>query len=580
MPQQSTLVSFTAAQFGRRYGFAHVELSETLLATSSESSAILEIEKALESLARVIALGAEIPMEQARPLCGIGSRLGLRLLAPTEFPDGVGAKFDPANATMSVSGSSALGRPSGAHLGHEWAHGLDFCLGSELAPSQSASVQAAPIGVSRFEGAKSITEASLSAAPYQSILGALAIGQAEKARTQDFYASLAIAQGQPTALPAFARLAKSLLPGLAKKLRPQQRAGRAVESAMQENKLVDFAHAAALDCIRCDENIRAMQLSDEQTESIAKFCAKALVSRSTRESSRRRGREGAIDLAKKDIATMLRSGVRMTEDGANELASSIIHIAPMKARYDDFYAAPYTGRSHWDSPGSLADLSCALIRVCRNQRALSNAALSKEKFIPMAFWWSMRRQVSEISGDIESRAESLIGRLAEAGMLDSDLIEHAKQWSGARGEYRAGALVFSDLVGTGAKMIRQEADLMGQSIDEKSARALRRKIAAPINDLAKRKTIIESIAESFEQFIQHQSGLSSRLGRACKDALAHSIVDSDPLETTASLDPSLSWMHNKDGDAAGNSRRWRALLRELPSLVSMSVQAPKRSRKP
>ena len=563
----------TPSALGARYGFASVEISDKLARSAPPSLPLSEVGAALEALARILSLGSGLPPGQARLLCGVRGRLRLRLMHPTEFDEGIGAFFDPASSTMSVSGLGAPGRPAGSHLGHEWAHGLDSCLGRELAPTDAALLQGAPVGVARFEGAKSIADASRSAAPYQSILGALAIGQAEKSRATDFYASLAVAQGQQSPLPAFTRLAKSMLPGLARSLRAPQRASRAAESARQERRLVEFATSAALDCLHSDPDVIALRLTEKQTQQAANFCAKALVVRSSGEGVRRRGREDAIDLAKSDIAHMLRGALRLPADSAGLLASAIIHIAPMKARYDDFYAAPYTGRSYWDSPGSLADLSCALVRVCRNQRALSNSRLAKEKFVPMAFWWSMRRQVSEISGDIESRAPELLARLSDAGLLGSEIVEHAKQWGGARGEYKAGALVFSDLIGTGSKMIRQEAGLMGHPIDDKQARALRRKISAPINDLAKRKTIIESVAESFEQFVLHQARLATPLGKACRAALVVSLIDSDPLEAAAGLDPDLSWMHNKDGDAPGNSRRWRSLLRELPSLPAAPTTA-------
>lgn len=567
-------LSETPLSLGECYGFAGVEVSDRLAPRGPR--ALSEARAALEPLARIISLGSGLPLEQARLLCGVRGRLTLRLMDPAELPEGVGALFNPGTSTMSVSGLGTPGRPAGAHLGHEWAHGLDSCLGRALAPDDASLLRGAPIGVARFEGAKSISDAARSAAPYQSILGALAIGQAEKSRAQDFYASLAVAQGKLSPLAAFTQLAKSLLPGLAKGMRGARRAGRSAEAALQRTRLLRFAQSAALDCLQSDRAVLDLRLSGEQTARIANFCADALLARSSDEGVRRRGREGAIDLAKADIARMLRGALRLPQASADLLAGSIIHISPMKARYDGFYAAPYTGRSHWDSPGSLADLSCALVRVCRNQRALSNARLAKEKFVPMAFWWSMRRQVSEISNDIESRAGGLLARMADAGMLGGAIVEHARQWSGARPEYKAGALVFSDLIATGSKMIRQEAGLLGQEIDEKQARALRRKIAAPINDLAQRKTIVESIAESFEQFVLHQARLSTPLGKACRSALDAALVDPDPLERAASLDPALSWMHNKDGDAPGNSRRWRALLRELPRLAATPRTSPAR----
>ena len=82
-----------------------------------------------------------------------------------------------------------------------------------------------------------------------------------------------------------------------------------------------------------------------------------------------------------------------------------------------------------------------------------------------------------------------------------------------------------------------------------------------------------AFAESFEQFVISQARSKSALGRACKRALEGPLVDPDPEERAAALDPAQSWMNNKDGDAEGNAKRWRALLRDIPSLIGPQAQA-------
>jgi hypothetical protein len=70
-----------------------------------------------------------------------------------------------------------------------------------------------------------------------------------------------------------------------------------------------------------------------------------------------------------------------------------------------------------------------------------------------------------------------------------------------------------------------------------------------------------------ELFVLEQSESKSPLGRACKKALELGLVDNDSDENGAAMDPAISWLNDKDGDIVGNQRRWRALLRDLPSAL-------------
>lgn len=556
--------------FARRYGFAGVRASEALSKACPPELALEAAKPAFEALASLLSSACGLSPTQARLLCGLRGRSSLLLTHPSELPGDVLALFSPESATVKISGVAREELPAGAHLGHEWAHALDFALGRDLPPAPSKSV-----GMARFSGIGDVVRASEGAAPYQGMLGALASGLSEGQRPHDRYASLLVADGAPTGLPAFGFLIKALLPGMAKSMHSAQRRARTAEGEMQMSRLGEFAANSAYECLSCDAEVAAAGISTETLLKASRFCAKTLLESSRRESVLRRGRESAIDEAKGHIRAMLRGALRLPEAASERLTSEIFHIAPLKERIgDSFYAAPYTGRSHWEGPASLADLSCALVRVSRNQRALSNSKLAKEKFVPMAFWWSMRRLVSQHASDLGTRAERVMRHLADSGRIPESVLEHAKQWGGERGDYKAGALVFSDLVGTGSKMIQQEAEMAGRDLGAKEARALRRRIAAPIDEIARRDAVKESFAESFEQFVAHQAGFGSAIGRACRKALEARLVESDPLEVAASLDPSSSWMHGKDADPAANARRWRTLLRELSA--SSSLNAPAR----
>jgi hypothetical protein len=178
----------------------------------------------------------------------------------------------------------------------------------------------------------------------------------------------------------------------------------------------------------------------------------------------------------------------------------------------------------------------------------------------------MRRRVSELAMETGALTDQVLETLIGAGHLETQSSEHIQQWSRERGAYKAGAAVFSDLEATGVKMLTQEARLIERELSPQAARTLQKKIAAPINHIAKNQTVIEAFAESFELFILAQSQKHTPLGRACKKACTYGLIDNDPDENRAAMDPALSWLHDKDGDLMSNQRTWRAFLRELPHL--------------
>lgn len=534
-----------------------------------EAEAIASLSKPMDDLARLLSAASGCDETSALSLCGLRGSLRLRAVAPESLPDGIGASFDANRMEIKVAGRAGAGRQPGAHLAHEWAHGLDRVFG-QLAASHAHQ----PHAPEPAQVMESIArQASESPAPYQSALGAMAKSLLAHDKSNVQYASSAVASRENTLdfearLPRFAAIVQSRLPISAKALSRRAKAFRTEEAKSQSAQLSDFIAETAAECLEQDAQIQALGVDPKQIKFIAKFCARAVLSRSAKESARRQGREKAMDLAKADIALMIHRVWPLDPESSHRIASAIFHIAPLKDIHDDpFYSAPYSGRASWSAPGSLADLSCALVRVCRNQRALSNSKLSKERFVPMAFWWGMRRHVSEQSAALESRITPILQYLAKNGSIGDDTLEHARQWREERGDYKAGALVFSDLIGTGSKMIQSEADLMGRSIDRSTALGLRRQISAPINEFAQRKTTYELFAESFEQFIIAQSKTQTKLGHACQGAISSGLIDTDQDELAAAMDPARSWMSDKDGDVAGNTRRWRALLRELPELI-------------
>lgn len=565
LPQNSpdSAVLDPLAQLAQRYGFRTAIATECLALNDSTSDAVARVETSLEGMSKILSIACNLPMPRARKLCGLAGRVELRLLDSSEMPGDILAQFETKTVSINVNARvQDDGSPMATLFGHEWAHALDFALGS-IDPEMASRL----VGVSREDGLLQVARASRTAAPYQAVLGAIAAGSEQMTRDARDYASLQVFRGAPSPLPAFSRVVRSMLPGLAKSLRHPQRTARETESRAQITRLTELSETSAFKALERDAEILALHMPTSQIRAAALFCAKAVLASSRRESTLRRGRESAIDEAKRDIAQWLRGALRLPEASCERLARSVFHISKLKdAHADDFFAAPYSGRSTWEGVGSLADLSCAMVRVSRNQRALSNSLLSKEKFVPMAFWWSMRRHVSQHAFDIGARADSILTSLVGAGAVSSEVLEHTRQWGGARREYKAGALVFSDLVGTGSKMIREEAAMAGRAITEREARALRRRIVAPIDEMGRRDAVREGFAESFEQFVAREAGGSTRLGVACQRALQLGLVESDVQEVAAALDPSVSWMHSKDGDPEGNAKRWRALLRAVPAL--------------
>jgi hypothetical protein len=553
------------AQWARLRGFADATCDPDV----DEAMAISSLTQPMNDFARLLSAASGCDEATALSLCGLRGALRLRAVAPASLPKGIGASFDANRMEIKIAGRPGPGCQPGAHLAHEWAHGLDRVFGHLFA--SHAHTQPSPSPAQVMDSIAQ--QAAESPAPYQSALGAMAKSLLAYDKSNIQYASSALASREDTKdlesrLPRFAKIVQSRLPIPAKALSLRAKAFRAEEAKKQSTQLAEFIADTAAECLMQDEQIKSLRIDATQITAIAKFCARAVLARSAQESARRQGREKAMDLAKADIALMIHRVWVLDPESSNRIASAIFHIAPLKAVHDDpFYSAPYTGRASWSAPGSLADLSCALVRVCRNQRALSNTKLSKERFVPMAFWWGMRRHVSEQSTALESRITPIFQHLVNNGALGADTLVHASQWRAERGDYKAGALVFSDLIGTGSKMIQSEADLIGRSIDRSTALGLRKKISAPINEFAQRKTTYELFAESFEQFIIDQSRSKTKLGKTCKTAMLSGLIDTDQDELCAAMDPARSWMSDKDGDVAGNTRRWRALLRDLPQLI-------------
>jgi hypothetical protein len=293
-----------------------------------------------------------------------------------------------------------------------------------------------------------------------------------------------------------------------------------------------------------------------------------------------------MDGAKKDIAEYLRDGHGMDAHDAQRAAFAIFHITSIKQRLNSpEFSLPYTGFSYWCAPASMLDLCGALVRVFRNQNALENLQLEKEKFHPLSFWWSQRRNVSEKAAQFSARTLKTLSFLhptkihpetASKKIDGPSASELSKQWRASKGEYAAGAAAFSDLTRTGLDMLVKEAALTGRKLARKAARSLRKKITAPLEKLAYEITVKEALAESIELFILSNASLKTPLGRACKNGLARGLVDPDDDNALSALHPNISWLDNKDGDIAGNQTRWRALFRELPAaLPYRSPPAPR-----
>ena len=552
------------------YGFKEIVQSSRMKEDCKIKEDVLaKTEKALESLSSILSIAMATPIENARVFCGLSGSLTLSFKSPEELW-GQNAMFSPENQMISLLDREYNGTPACSQYGHEWAHALDFVLGlkkqqEELGPLRKINGLGSPM--------KALKDAAESSpAPYHSAMGTFAKMLSNGQKNDEVYASIKASQyGKTIKLPGFMSLINLMIPKEVEKMAKGDKNTRMNESTLQADKIFDFVEESAYQCFKTSVEIKNRSLPEKQLKFLARFCAVSVMTQSQKESSQRRGREKTMDLIKKEIATMIGNALRINEKTAYKIASSVMHISGIKEQIGDpTFSAPYSGRSTWPSPGSLADMSCAMVRVCRNQRALSNSKLAKERFVPMAFWWSMRRHVSVNSDLIGKKTHQAIQDLASAGMLPKGLAQHSSDWRKERGDYKAGALVFSDLVATGSKLIQQESTLIGTKINEKEARGLRKKITTPINEMAQRKTVIESFAESFEQFVIAQSSSRTRLGKACQAAVKAHLVDVDEEERQAAIDPSISWLNNKDGDIASVVKYWKKLLRELGELEYFS----------
>jgi hypothetical protein len=562
------------ARFASTYGFKAVEASDLVQQGPGVDQALRACAVQMEALASILARAGGLEPAHARALCGLRGSTTLKLAMPGEIAPGAGASFSPAARAISVLCVATESGPAASHFGHEWAHSLDAFVGAPLGAQGSLAEPSAALA--------DIAKAAAGLLPFQATLGALARGVALARRQEAPYASAAIASGFKGAaalesrLPEFSAVVRASLPVAAHALPRSRKAFLSKALVGQAERLEAFAEEAAFESLSGHPLVARTGAPARTVKALARFCAQAVVRRSGREGARRRGREASMDGAKADIALFLGRSLNLSAQEAGSLASDIFHIEPIKRAFaDPFYSAPYTGRGSWAVPGSLADLGCALVRLSRNQRALKNSGLSKERFVPMALWWSSRRQATEHATLLEAKAPSVLSRLALMGMAPADSPERARLWGERMGPYKAGAAVFSDLVATGAKLIRREAEFNGGSINDQQARSIRRSISAPINELASATAVYEMFAESFEQFVVAQARSKTSLGQACQSALACGLVDPDPEERAAALDPSLSWMHNKDADVGGNLRRWRALLRELPTIAQPKARAPR-----
>lgn len=587
----------------RRYGFSAASLSEpasralSSMEAPERASVIARLSASMEAFSQVLSSACGLHIDFARAHCGLSGRLALQLADPTEMP-GSGASFNPDLNRVRLQWSQP-----GAHFAHEWAHALDHVAHSLSGrPSAPASAPAAKLAARRASD-RLLSALGDSPAPFHAAMAALAAHRLSL-DSNSYLSSDVSAQStrrearlprRRALLPAFSKLVANLSRQPIVSIRERSYDRRYQEAASQIESIRDMARHAALESLSADALARSIidpqPDPDQALRELADFCAQALVNRSRAEASRRRGREQAFDLAKSDIAARL-GELGLPSASAALVAKRVFHIEPLKAIQrrlhgrDENFSLPYTGRTHWQAGeaavGSFADLGCALVRVFRNQNALSAPSLSKESLIPLSYWWSKHRIASEISEQMSRQVSSMIVSCAQAGLLPVERARSTLSWKEDQPEIKAGAGAFFDLRSTGAKLIDDEARHHGSTLGESSAETLRSALAQPVDRLAARVAAREALAESFEQFILQESQRKSSLGKACQRALQLGLINSDPDELAPALSPELSWANGKDsGDLERSRMLWRDLLRALPqSLRDPSSARPSLFRAP
>lgn len=600
----------------KKYGLSFVRAEESLEVRWEDADwrrAEEMLEDRLEALAEVLAesltfgkeaVAKEERLRRARLCVGLGGTYGVELADPLGeqagawFSAGALASFSADDSRLSVM-APLNGEAGGMDgFGHEWAHALDAALGRNSQHRGNPMADAERV----LEAARQAF-ADKAKAPFQELAAALARAEAAKVKrgergltlaALEKYGAKAIVktgwrQKAGKALEPAVRIAERITPTSVDEMSDTEIKKEMALARGQTRWLRQVAQDIAEETMKESADFGA-KISSRKRKSIAEELAGVVQKECERESRGRRGREVAFDKIKESFAKIFerRLGLRWSE--AQKAAGEVMSLEAAKKKEGDLeFSAPYTGRPDWQLPGSLHDISCAIIRAERNLRTLENPELTKEKLAPLAHWWLARAEVSKtllgtapMGREDSPRMVALVLKYARvfAG-LEKDpearerIWERAKamgKWVEAKGENAFGAALFSDLPGTGRRLAREEAAQIGVSLTEAEAASLQKKLASASEYLGARRAAREAFAIGFERRI-------ARMAREGAGEKAKKAEEMERLGMIEALGPreasdASAWMFGAGGRGKDEDRDWDALLSRLWDVVkAMSPRA-------
>lgn len=615
-------------RIARRYGLAYARCEESLAARWGEAdweAAEANLESRLEALARLIGSRLEFGAERAGPsererrarLCvGLSGAFGVELADPAGESGarlaraGAGASFDPETGAMRLL---AEGEGAFSALGHEWAHALDAALGAEPGwrPREAGAQEEGSAGFERgLERIRAVFEGD-SKAPLQEFAGELARMDADRmARSApEGLSERALRPGggweEGEGWGRRSRRSRAAAGRIARRIGPADPKGMSQAEIGRQKGLLEeqaawlerLAREMAREDLRGSADFGA-ELPARSRERLAGDLARIVAEEAKREASRRRGRETAFDRIKDRFALRL-GEIGLSEEGARVASGSLMRIEALKravaleAREQDLdFDAPYTGRADWFAPASLHDIACALVRARRSAKALENPELSKERAAPMASWWASRGEVSKaLLGKVPAgpnglrsmpglilRYALLLEAQAPGSQRKGKILRRGMEmmrWAEEKAEFAFGAALFSDLTGTGERLLKEEAKLGGKRLGDREAASLRKRIAAPSEYLGARRGAREVFAGGFERAVSLWARSRGEKGRAAREALELGLAE----DVARGVRDEAAWMMGSPGRAQEEARDWGEALAGLWGVAQERDLAWRRERR-
>jgi hypothetical protein len=95
-----------AQAFADEFGFSRVELTRNELSVADARAELAQMCPSLETMSELLGLSANLPLENAKKLCGLRGRVGLINASPGKLTAGSRASFSPEELSIKVSANA------------------------------------------------------------------------------------------------------------------------------------------------------------------------------------------------------------------------------------------------------------------------------------------------------------------------------------------------------------------------------------------------------------------------------------------------------------------------------------------